>query len=147
MLGGGYYNVTIGANTFKPDKLPFTPTFEYFLVKSENRYYDKQGVAVQGTYKDSQVVNLTVNDVTVGYKQGSLDLTLKDSKGKAIKNAKISLKIKGLKTITVRTTTTGKATFTITKLTKVGSYKAYITFAGSKYYTKATAKSTIIIKK
>ncbi len=337
MLGGGYYNVTIGANTFKPDKLPFPPTFEYFLVKSENKYYDKQGVAVQGTYKDSQVVNLTVKDVTVGYKQGSLDFTLKDSKGKAIanktatvtigdnvykietdangaaslplnltignytakvhtvsdyynkagnavatitveddravpvitassistylinaikgtvykialkdangtaiagkqvtltyngnvyttnttkngiasfklvatklgsksavvkfagddtykaasktatikvisqptkitakkasykatkakkytviftdnkgkaiKNAKISLKIKGLKTITVRTTTTGKATFTITKLTKVGSYKAYITFAGSKYYTKATAKSTIIIKK
>ena len=43
MLGGNgglnpYYNITIGKNSFTPDKLPFPPTFENFLVKSESKY-------------------------------------------------------------------------------------------------------------
>jgi parallel beta-helix repeat protein len=85
LLGGEYFNVTIGKNTFKPDKLPFPPTFEYYVVQGENRF-NTGADAVIGTYSDSKPVNITINDDKAGYKKGSLEITLKNSKGKAIAN-------------------------------------------------------------
>ena len=72
---------------------------------------------------------------------------MKNSKGKVIKNAKITLKIKGKKVITAKTNSKGKATFKITKLTKKGKYTATVKFVGSGYY-KAVSKSVkITVKK
>ena len=72
-------------------------------------------------------------------------ITLKDNKGKAIKNAKVTLKIKG-KTFTAKTNSKGKATFKITKLTKKGKYTAKIKFAGNGYYKASSASKKIVIK-
>ena len=69
-------------------------------------------------------------------------LTLKDNKGKAIRNATVYLKVGGK---TYRTTTNfkGKASFLFTKLKKKGTYKAIITYKGNKCYNSAAKKVTI----
>jgi len=73
-------------------------------------------------------------------------ITLKDNKGKAIKKAKVTLKIKGKKTVSVKTNAKGKATFKIKKLTKKGTYKATVTFKANKYYNKVAKKVKIKVK-
>ena len=73
------------------------------------------------------------------------DITLKNNKGKAIKKAKVTLKING-KTYKATTNSKGKATFKITKLTKKGSYNAKINFAGNGYYKASNASKKITIK-
>ena len=71
---------------------------------------------------------------------------LKDSSNKPIENIKLTLKVNG-KTYTAKTNSKGKATFNISKLTKKGTFKAVIKFAGDKKY-KATSKSVkITVKK
>ena len=72
-------------------------------------------------------------------------ITLKDNKGKPIRNAKVTLKVNG-KTYTATTNSKGKATFKIGKLNKKGTYKATVTFKANKYYNKATKKVKITIK-
>ena len=72
-------------------------------------------------------------------------ITLKDNTGKAIKNAKVTLKVNG-KTYKATTNSKGKATFKITKLNKKGTYKATVTYKGNKYYNKATKKVKITVK-
>ena len=71
---------------------------------------------------------------------------LKDNKGKAIKNAKVSIKIRGLKTITLRTNSKGKVIFNLKKLTKKGTYTAKIKFATTKYYKASAATAKITLK-
>ena len=72
-------------------------------------------------------------------------VTLKDANSNAIKNVKVTLKVKG-KTYTAKTNNKGKATFKIKKLKKKGKHKATITFNGDSYYEKATKKVKITIK-
>ncbi|MBE6502084.1 MAG: Ig-like domain repeat protein [Methanobrevibacter thaueri] len=72
-------------------------------------------------------------------------ITLKNNKGKAIKNAKVTLKVKG-KTYTAKTNSKGKATFKIKKLTKKGKYTAKVKFAGNGYYKASSASKKIVIK-
>ena len=72
-------------------------------------------------------------------------ITLKNSKGKVIKKAKVTLKVNG-KTYKATTTSKGKATFKITKLTKKGKYTAKIKFAGNGYYKASSASKKITIK-
>ncbi len=73
-------------------------------------------------------------------------ITLKNNKGKAIKNAKVTLKVKG-KTYTAKTNTNGKATFKITKLTKTGKHSATVKFAGNSYYKAVIKTVKITVKK
>jgi hypothetical protein len=70
---------------------------------------------------------------------------LKDNTGKAIKKAKVTLKVKG-KTYKAKTNSKGKATFKIKKLTKKGTYKATVIFKGNKYYNKLVKKVKIKLK-
>ena len=72
-------------------------------------------------------------------------ITLKDNKGKAIKNVKVTLKING-KTYTAKTNANGKATFKIKKLTKKGKYTAKVKFAGNGYYKASSASKKITVK-
>jgi predicted outer membrane repeat protein len=73
-------------------------------------------------------------------------VTLKNSKGKAIKSAKLTLKVKG-KTYKAKTNKKGKATFKIKKLTKKGKHKAVIKFKTTKYYKATSKKVKITVKK
>ena len=73
-------------------------------------------------------------------------IVLKDNKGKAIKKAKVTLKVKG-KTYKATTNAKGKATFKITKLTKKAKYTATIKFKGNANYKATTKKVKITIKK
>ena len=70
---------------------------------------------------------------------------LKDSTGKAIKNAKLTLKVKG-KTYAAKTNSKGKAIFKITKLNKKGTFKGVIKFNGNTYYTKSSKNVKITVK-
>lgn len=66
-------------------------------------------------------------------------VTLKNNKGKALKKAAVTLKVKG-KTYKAKTNNKGVATFKITKLTKKGTFKTKVAFKGNSYY-KAVSKS------
>ena len=70
---------------------------------------------------------------------------VKSNKGKAIKNIKISLKIKG-KSYIAKTNKKGVATFKIKNLKKKGKFKAFIKFAGNKYYKHLNKKARITVK-
>ena len=72
-------------------------------------------------------------------------MTLKNSKGKAIKKMRVTLKIKG-KSFSAKTNSKGKATFKIKKLTKKGTFRAVIRFKGNIYYNKVTKTVKIKIK-
>ena len=71
-------------------------------------------------------------------------ITLKNSKNKAMKKAKVYLKVNG-KTYTANTNSKGKAIFKITKLTKKGTYKATVQYKGNSYYYKVTKNIKIKI--
>ena len=73
-------------------------------------------------------------------------VVLKDNKGKAIKKAKLTLKVKG-KTYKATTNAKGKATFKITKLTKKGKNTATIKFGGNMYFKSINKKVNIVVKK
>ena len=142
ILGGEYYNVTIGSNTFKPDKLPFPPTFEYFLVQSENKYYAKDGSKVVGTYKDAQEVNLVANDVTVDYETGEYNIKLTDNTGKGIANIKGTVTINN-ETYNITTNENGEATIALSL--KNGTYTAITKTTSNYYYKSGYQESTIIV--
>jgi hypothetical protein len=72
-------------------------------------------------------------------------VTLKDNTGKAIKMAKVTIKV-GKKTFSAKTNSKGKAVFKLKKLTKKAKYTAKITYKGDKYYNKVTKKVKITIK-
>lgn len=72
-------------------------------------------------------------------------VTFKNSKNKALKKAKVYLKVKG-KTYTAKTNSKGKATFKITKLNKKGKFTAKITFKTNKYYKSVSKKVKLTIK-
>jgi predicted deacylase len=72
-------------------------------------------------------------------------ITLKNSKNKAIKNAKVTIKV-NKKTYSAKTNSNGKATFKITKLTKKGKFTSTITYKGDSYYKKLTKKVKISVK-
>jgi hypothetical protein len=73
-------------------------------------------------------------------------IALKDSKGKAINKAKVTLKVKG-KTYRATTNNKGKATFRIKNLKKKGRYAATIKFAGNGSYNGSSKKVKISVKK
>ena len=73
-------------------------------------------------------------------------VTLKNSKGKAVKKVKVTLKVKG-KTFTAKTNSKGKATFKIKNLTKKGKYTAVVKFNANKYYKGVTKKVKITVKR
>ena len=72
-------------------------------------------------------------------------VTLKDNKGKVLKNKKVTLKVNG-KTYTATTNSKGVATFKLSKLTKKGTFTAVVNYAGDKYYNKISKKAKVTIK-
>ena len=72
-------------------------------------------------------------------------IKLKNSKGKAVKKVKLTLRVKG-KTYKAKTNNKGRAVFKIKNLRKRGKYLAKIKFKGNKYYKAITKKVKISVK-
>ena len=72
-------------------------------------------------------------------------VTLKNSKGKALKRFKLTLRVKG-KTYTAKTNKKGRAVFKIKKLKRKGKYNAKIRFKGNGYYKAVSKKVKIAVK-
>ena len=108
-----------------------------------NTNYDKSTKNVKVTVKKA-TPKLTAKKKTfkTSVKTKKYTITLKDNTGKAIKKAKVTLKVKG-KTYKATTNSKGKAVFKIKNLKKKGTFKATITYKGNKYYNKVSKKANI----
>ena len=108
-----------------------------------NTNYDKSTKDVKVTVKKA-TPKLTAKKKTfkTSVKTKKYTITLKDNTGKAIKKAKVILKVKG-KTYKATTNSKGKAVFKIKNLKKKGTFKATITYKGNKYYNKVSKKANI----
>ena len=77
-------------------------------------------------------------------KSKKLQATLKDNYGRAIKNAKVIFKIKSKKYV-AKTNAKGKVTVKV-KLSKKGSYKVKVSFAGNSIYYSSSKSMTLKVK-
>lgn len=73
-------------------------------------------------------------------------VTLKDNNNKVMKSTLVYIKVNGI-TYSAKTNAKGQATFKLTKLKKVGSFSAAITFKGNAYYNKISKAVKITVKK
>ena len=73
-------------------------------------------------------------------------VTLKTNENKVLKNTKVAIKVNG-KTYSAKTNSKGQATIKITKLTKVGKFKATVKSAATACYKSVTKTVTITVKK
>ncbi|MBQ2831553.1 Ig-like domain repeat protein [Methanobrevibacter sp.] len=111
----------------------------YVYTEYNNEILAKNQIVIE---KAASKITASAKTFKAKVKTKAYTVILKNNKNKAIKNAKVTLNIKG-KTYTATTNSNGKATFKITKLTKKGKYSATVKFAGNGYY-KASSKSVKI---
>ena len=114
----------------------------YIYTEYNNEILAKNQIVVK---KAASKITANAKSYGVKVKTKQYIIVLKNNKGKGIKNAKVTLKIKG-KTFTATTNAYGKATFKITNLNKKGQYTATIRFAGDGYYKASSASKKITIK-
>jgi predicted outer membrane repeat protein len=121
-------------------------TYTAKVTFNGNTNYEKSAKNVKVTVKKA-TPKLTAKKKTFkkSVKVKKYSIVLKDNLAKAIKKAKVTIKV-GKKTYTAKTNAKGKATFKIKKLTKKGTYKATITYKGNAYYNKVTKKVKIKLK-
>lgn len=136
LLGGGYYNVTIGTNSYNLDFLPFPPTFVTYLAKAENKYQSADNI--MRTFSDKEIATIKTNDCN----KNEFNVTLVDADGKAIAKQTILANVDN-ENYTAVTDMNGIATFK-TSL-KYGVYAATFSFKGNDNYKAANANATINI--
>ena len=140
MLGGGYYNVTIGTNSYNLDFLPFPPTFVTYLARADSKYQSQDGVVK--TYSDKETATITVVESTVKYSKNQFNVTLTDGEGKAIARQTVTATIDNVN-YTAETDAKGIATFKTDA--QPGSYNATFTFAGCDNYAKASINANLTV--
>ncbi|MEE1336674.1 MAG: hypothetical protein UHG12_09200, partial [Methanobrevibacter sp.] len=121
-------------------------TYTAVISFDGNANYIKSSTSVKVTVKKA-TPKLTAKKKTFkkSVKTKKYTITLKTNQNKAMKKAKVTLKIKG-KTYKATTNAKGKAVFKIKKLTKKGKYKATVTYKGNNCYNKVTKKVKITVK-
>jgi uncharacterized repeat protein (TIGR01451 family) len=113
------------------------------ITFAENAEYLSSSAKIKVTVKKANVKMIAkAKAIKVQAKTKKYTITLKNNVGKPIKNAKVTLKLKG-KTYKATTNSKGKATFKIKNFNKVGKYKVTIKYKGDKYYNKKTKKVKI----
>ena len=131
IVGGGYYNVTIGNNNYNLDRLPFPPSFPYYIVQTDNKYQTPD--KAQGTYYDSAKepkAVIIVDDITMYYKNGTkLHITLKDNKGYNLADTPITVTING---VSYKKTTDKNGVVEMNINLRPGVYTATVAYAGNK---------------
>ncbi|WP_407391277.1 right-handed parallel beta-helix repeat-containing protein [Methanobrevibacter sp.] len=145
LLGGGYYNVTIGNNSYSLDTLPFPPTFATYLARADSKYQSADGAI--GIFSDKIAANLTLSGKTSEYllaaeKGISYEITLTDSQGNALKNRDILVSFNNVNQ-TVTTDENGTASVLLTA-TATGSQILTVTFAGDDSYSPVANNETAI---
>lgn len=140
LLGGGYYNVTIGENKYTLDSLPFPPTFVTYLARADSKYQSASDV--MRTYYDKEPVNMDVpKTITTVYIGSEVNITVLDQYGKPIANQEVSV-VAG--EVTTGATTDKNGVATIVGF-DYGTFNATFTFEGSDNYAKTTTTATLIV--
>ena len=120
-----------------------------YTAKATFKQTDKYKASTKSTKFTVKKVNvkLTAKAKTFKYFQKTKNyaVTLKDNKGEALKGKKVTLKVNG-KTYSAKTNAKGVATFKLTKLSKVGTKNAVISYAGDKTFNKASKNAKITVK-
>ena len=102
-------------------------------------------VAVKNIKVKVQATKATFKKATLKVKKAKkVKFTLKDSKGKAIKGKKITIKVNG-KTFSAKTNAKGVAKVKV-KVAKKGKFTAVAKFAGDNTYKKITKKAKFTVK-
>ena len=121
-------------------------TYTAKMTFNGNSKYEASSASVKVTVKKANAKMVAKKKTFKSkVKTKKYTITLKNNVGKAIKNAKITIKIKN-KTYREKTNANGKAVFKIKKLTKKGTFKAKVKFAGNTYYNAVTKTVKIQIK-
>ena len=139
LLGGGYSNVTIGANSFNLDFLPYPPTFVTYIARAETKYQSVDDV--MRTYSDKETVTIDAYDV-VGYKD-DITFTLIGQNGEKLANQDVVISING---VNFTAKTDENSTALISPKLTTGVYTATITFAGNDNYAKTIVNKTLTVK-
>ena len=116
------------------------------VFDGDNNYAASSASATIKVNKEASKLTAKKKTFKAKVKTKKYAVTLKDSKGKAIKKVKVTLKVKG-KTYKATTNAKGKATFKIKNLKKKGKYTATVKFAGNTLYKASTKKVKITVKK
>lgn len=125
---------------------------KYFIIAEYGQAMVKMTITVKDTGSQTaakkKTTKLTAKNKTFKAKVKIKKYTviLKTNVGKALKNVKLTLKIKN-KTYRATTNSKGKATFKITRLTKKGKYTSKVKFAGNSNYNSASKTVKITVKK
>ena len=138
----GIATIKLSAKTLKALKAGKKNLFVKF---SANNYASANNTVKITLNKEKTKLTAGVKKFKSTLKTKKYTLTLINSKSKAMKKAKVTLKVKG-KTYKATTNSNGKATFKITKLTNKGTFKAKIKYAGNNYYKSAFKTVKIKIK-
>ena len=132
--------VKVSTNGLAPKTYTATVTY------AGNTIYNKISKSVKVTVKKATPKLIAkAKTFKVKTKTKNYAVTFKTNQNKVFKNAKLTLKVNG-KTYSAKTNSKGVATFKITKLTKKGSFKAVVAFAGSKYFNKLSKAVKITVK-
>ena len=140
LLGGGYYNVTIGTNKYTLDSLPFPPTFVTYLARADSKYQSASNVV--RTFSDKETITIAAGEISTKFSENEFNVTLTDADGKSIAKQTVIATINGVN-FTAVSDANGIATFK-TGL-KPGNYAVTFTVAGSDNYKMATSNGTLNI--
>ena len=115
------------------------------IVFIGNRNYESSSATAKVTVKKDST-KITAKSVSTTYNvKKNLVITLKDSQGKAIKGAKLTVKI-GSSTKKYTTDKNGQVKVAVGKLVPK-TYTARISYAGSNNYIKSSVSTKVVVKK
>ncbi len=132
---------TVSVNNLKPGNYNVKVIFA-----STSNYNETFKTAKLTVKKATPKMNAKKVTFKAKKKTKKYSIVLKTNENKALSKVKVTIKL-GKKTYSAKTNSKGQATFKLTKLTKKGSYKATVKFAGNAYYQALSKKVTIKVKK
>ena len=147
LSNGKTYNPTTDKNgQVKLTTNGLVPKTYTATIIAENINYAKSTKSVKVTVtKPTPKLTAKAKTFKKSVKTKKYSITLKDNRNKAISKAAVTIKIKG-KTYKASTNAKGVATFKIKKLTKKGTFKSTVKYAGNAYYRAVTKTVKIKIK-
>lgn len=115
------------------------------IYSGDKKYSSSEKVVFVTVNKIGSVLKASKKTFKVEVKAKKYTVTLKDSLGRAIADAEVTLNVKG-KTYVAITNGDGKATFKIKNLGKKGKYTAVVAYAGDARHNNVTAKAKLTVK-